>query len=93
MAELRIYCDCKVREIGTARLDAYKLRRPYFDLITEGKPLPCRHCGAHLKEVGEEGALTEREANRIDKKLTPNAELSGVFGGATDKRIKERNGG
>lgn len=65
MAGLRIYCPCKVREIGTATIDLYSIPLDVVEELLGGTAL-CRHCGQAVLSVGGVGALTEPEAARID---------------------------
>ena len=70
MASVRIYCDCKVQEIGTATLDMYKLPLKYIETLwVRAREQPCKHCGQPLKHVGDRGCLSERQANKIDSRL------------------------
>lgn len=66
MASVRIYCDCKVNEIGTAKIDLYKERWETIESLLN-ETAKCKHCGKTLKYVGKD--MTETEANKIDVRL------------------------
>jgi hypothetical protein len=66
MASMRIYCDCKVHEIGTANLDMYKLPWTIIEQLLLGTA-KCKHCGQLLKYVGKQ--MTERKADKIDNQI------------------------
>jgi hypothetical protein len=66
MASVRIYCDCKVNEIGTAKIDLYNVPLNTALNLMDKKE-NCKHCGKPLKYVGED--MTENKANKIDAML------------------------